>query len=108
MKRSGAGGLNESIESFFGNDLLGRPLGRFERTIKRAVSFARESDLYPQSRVVYRVVKLREDSLQLPRRNPAVQQQARLLLHDLGMPRPELDIDFNPAQTRLMTRMGSG
>ena len=31
-----------------------------------------------------------------------------VLRHDLGMPRPELDIDFNPAQARLMTRMGSG
>ncbi len=77
MKRSGAGGLNESIESFFGNDLLGSPLRRFERTNKRAASFARESDLYPQTRVVYRVVRFREDSLQLPRPNPAVQQQAR-------------------------------
>ncbi len=39
----------------------------------------RESDLYPQSRVVYRGVRLREDSLQLLRPNPAVQQQARPL-----------------------------
>ena len=31
-----------------------------------------------------------------------------LLRHDVGMPRPELDIDFNPAQARLITRMGSG
>ena len=31
-----------------------------------------------------------------------------VLRHDLGMPRPELDIDFNPAQARLMTQMGSG
>jgi hypothetical protein len=31
------------------------------------------------SRVVYRVVRLREDSLQLPRPNPVVQQQARPL-----------------------------
>ena len=35
-------------------------------------------------------------------------QHIRLLRHDWGMPRPELDIDFNPAQARLMTRMGSG
>ncbi len=31
-----------------------------------------------------------------------------LLRHELGMPRPELEIDFNPAQARLMTRKGSG
>ena len=66
--------LNASIESFFGNDLLGSPLRRFERTNKRAASFARESDLYPQSRIVYPVVRLREDPLQLQRPNPAVQQ----------------------------------
>ncbi len=47
------------------------------RVINRATSFASESDLYPQSRVVYRVVRLREDSLQLPRPEPGVQLQAR-------------------------------
>jgi hypothetical protein len=47
--------------------------------MNRAASYARESDLHPQSRVVYRVVRLREDSLQLPRPNPAVQQRARPL-----------------------------
>ncbi len=47
--------------------------------MNRAASYARESDLYPQSRVVYRVVRLHEDSLQLPRPTPAVQQQARPL-----------------------------
>ena len=49
-----------------------------------------------------------------PHINHAIGDSARsnrdsdLLRHDLGMPRPELDIDFNPAQARLMTRMGSG
>ncbi len=32
----------------------------------------------------------------------------KMLRHDLGMPGPELDINFYPAQARLMTRMGSG
>ena len=36
------------------------------------------------------------------------ERDSELLRHDLAMPRPELDIDFNPAQARLMTRMGSG
>ena len=39
---------------------------------------------------------------------PEVRLRAIKYVHDLGMPRPELDIDFNPAQARLMTRMGSG
>ncbi len=60
------------------NDTSGEDRYGFRiRVINRAASFAHESDLYPQSRVVYRVVKLREDSLQLPRPEPAVQLQAR-------------------------------
>ncbi len=31
-----------------------------------------------------------------------------LLRHDLGMPRPELDLYLNLARARFMTRMGSG
>ena len=63
------------------NDTSGEDRYGFRiRVIKRATSFARESELYPQSSVVYRVVRLREDSLQLPRPNPAVQQKARPLL----------------------------
>jgi hypothetical protein len=49
------------------------------RSNNRAPSFARETDLYPRSRVVYRAVRLREDSVQLPRQNPAVHQPARPL-----------------------------
>ena len=71
---------SRSMGIFSCNDTSGEDRYRFRiRVINRAASFARESDLYPQSRVVYRVVRLREDSLQLPRPNPAVQQQARSL-----------------------------
>ncbi len=44
---------------------------------------ARESDLYPPSRVVYRVVRLREDST------------TETVSQTHWEPRPELDIDLN-------------
>ncbi len=43
-----------------------------------------------------------------PTRQSDARDSEPLLRHDLGMPRPELDTDFNPAQERLMTRMGLG
>ncbi len=76
----GTGSSFESAGIFFlVTTLLWRTLQVWIREINRAVSFARESNLYPISRVVYPVVRLCEDSLQLPRPNPAVQQQARPL-----------------------------
>ncbi len=67
---------------FVSNDLLGRPLRRFERTNKRATIFASDSELYPQSRVVYGVVRLREDSWRPLRRFERTNKRATSFASD--------------------------
>ncbi len=61
------------------NDTSQKDVTGLNQSNKEGTSVCLESDFNPQSRVVYRVVKLREDSLQPRRPKPAVQQQARPL-----------------------------
>ncbi len=75
-----------------------------------ALSKQSKHDLYPQSRVVYRVVRVREDSFQLPRPNPAVQEQARPLrvttacIHIYGT----RQLAFEPSERRTTADLALG